>query len=90
MAAPIYNEVYSFTIRHCQLIHERALVGIQENPKKFKDSPYLCTQIIEYDDGTPATQSQLAKDVCTFLTWTASPEHDLRKKMSIKVTITSI
>ena len=82
MAAPIYNEVYSFTIRHCQLI-------IQENPKKFKDSPYLCTQIIEYDDGTPATQSQLAKDVCTFLTWTASPEHDLRKKMSIKVTITS-
>ena len=41
MAAPIYNEVYSFTIRHCQLIHE--LVGIQKNPKKFKDSPYLCT-----------------------------------------------
>ena len=42
-------------------------------------------QIIEYDDGTPATQSQLAKDVCTFLTWAASPEHDLRKKTSIKV-----
>merc|ERR1711874_179530 len=45
----------------------------------------LYNEIIEYDDGTPATQSQLAKDVCTFLTWTASPEHDLRKKMSIKV-----
>jgi ubiquinol-cytochrome c reductase cytochrome c1 subunit len=33
----------------------------------------LYSEIIEYDDGTPATQSQLAKDVCTFLTWTASP-----------------
>merc|ERR1712080_465544 len=44
----------------------------------------LYNEIIEYDDGTPATQSQLAKDVCTFLVWTASPEHDMRKKMSIK------
>lgn len=44
----------------------------------------LYNEIIEYEDGTPATQSQLAKDVCTFLTWAASPEHDLRKKMAIK------
>jgi len=44
----------------------------------------LYNEIIEYDDGTPATQSQLAKDVAVFLTWAASPEHDLRKKMSIK------
>jgi len=44
----------------------------------------IYNEIIEYDDGTPATQSQLAKDVCTFLTWTASPEHDMRKKMAIK------
>merc|ERR1712222_99271 len=28
----------------------------------------LYNEIIEYDDGTPATLSQLAKDVCTFLT----------------------
>merc|ERR1712214_249181 len=45
----------------------------------------IYNEIIEYDDGTPATQSQLAKDVCTYLTWAASPEHDMRKKMSIKV-----
>jgi len=44
----------------------------------------LYNEIIEYDDGTPPTQSQLAKDVSIFLTWAASPEHDLRKKMSIK------
>ena len=47
------------------------------------------TQIIEYEDGTPATQSQLAKDVVTFLSWAASPEHDMRKKMGIKVTLIS-
>jgi len=45
----------------------------------------IYNEIIEYDDGTPATQSQLAKDVCTFLTWAASPEHDQRKKLSVKV-----
>ena len=50
----------------------------------------LYNEIIEYDDGTPATQSQLAKDICTFLTWSASPEHDLRKKMSIKVILIGI
>ncbi|XP_046659763.1 cytochrome c1, heme protein, mitochondrial [Homalodisca vitripennis] len=45
----------------------------------------LYNEIIEYSDGTPATQSQLAKDVSTFLKWTAEPEHDTRKKMFIKV-----
>jgi len=44
----------------------------------------LYNEIIEYDDGTPATLSQLAKDVTTFLVWAASPEHDMRKKMGIK------
>merc|ERR1739848_557865 len=47
-------------------------------------APPLYNEIIEYEDGTPATLSQLAKDVSTFLTWTASPEHDMRKKMAIK------
>ena len=30
------------------------------------------------------SQSQLAKDVCTYLVWAASPEHDMRKRMAIK------
>jgi len=47
-------------------------------------APPLYNEIIEYEDGTPATQSQLAKDICVFLVWAASPEHDLRKKMAIK------
>lgn len=47
-------------------------------------APPIYNEIVEYEDGTPATQSQVAKDVCTFLTWAASPEHDLRKRFAIK------
>lgn len=37
--------------------------------------------------GTPATTSQMAKDVTTFLSWAAEPEHDERKKYGIKAVI---
>lgn len=47
----------------------------------------LYNEIIEYDDGTPSTQSQLTKDVCTFLVWAGSPEHDMRKRMVIKASM---
>ena len=29
---------------------------------------------VEYEDGTPATASQMAKDVTTFLQWSSEPE----------------
>lgn len=45
----------------------------------------LYDELIEYSDGTPATASQLAKDVSTFLSWCASPEHDERKLTALKV-----
>ncbi|KAF8845174.1 cytochrome c1, component of the mitochondrial respiratory chain [Paxillus ammoniavirescens] len=43
--------------------------------------------LVEYDDGTPATTSQMAKDVVTFLNWAAEPEHDERKKLGLKAVI---
>lgn len=44
----------------------------------------LYNEVMEYSDGTPATASQLAKDVAVFLKWTGEPEHDDRKRMLIK------
>jgi len=54
-------------------------------------TPPLYDEIIEYTDGTPATKSQLAKDVVTFLKWCAEPEFDDRKRLGMKaVTLLSI
>jgi len=47
-------------------------------PKQLNDGG------VEYDDGTPATEAQMAKDVTTFLAWAAEPEHDERKLMGLK------
>lgn len=47
--------------------------------------------LVEYEDGTPATTSQMAKDVVEFLNFAAEPEMDQRKKMGIAViTVTSV
>ncbi|KIJ55394.1 hypothetical protein M422DRAFT_57849 [Sphaerobolus stellatus SS14] len=43
--------------------------------------------VVEYEDGTPATASQMAKDVVTFLNWASEPEHDERKKIGLKAVI---
>lgn len=45
----------------------------------------LYDDAVEYEDGTPATTSQMAKDVSTFLAWAAEPEHDTRKKMGMEM-----
>jgi ubiquinol-cytochrome c reductase cytochrome c1 subunit len=45
---------------------------------------------IEYPDGTPATISQQAKDVCTFLAWCSEPYFDERKKLAWKILLTTI
>ncbi|XP_048338529.1 cytochrome c1, heme protein, mitochondrial [Sphaerodactylus townsendi] len=48
-------------------------------------APPIYNEILEFEDGTPATMSQIAKDVCTFLRWAAEPEHDHRKRMGLKM-----
>lgn len=41
--------------------------------------PQLVDGAVEFPDGTPATASQMAKDVVTFLAWAAEPDQDERK-----------
>lgn len=45
----------------------------------------VTSNLFVYFSGTPATESQLAKDVVTFLTWTGEPEMNYRKEYGMKV-----
>jgi len=44
----------------------------------------LSEGIIEYTDGTKATNEQMAKDVTTFLAWAAEPHLEQRHKMGFR------
>ncbi len=54
---------------------------------KIKMMNPLSDELIEYSDGTKATQAQMAKDVTTFLTWAAEPHLEARHKTGTKVII---
>ncbi|KDE05337.1 hypothetical protein MVLG_04252 [Microbotryum lychnidis-dioicae p1A1 Lamole] len=48
--------------------------------------PVSCTMVSLNTrmQGTPATTSQMSKDVVTFLSWASEPEHDERKRMGLQ------
>lgn len=50
-------------------------------------APPLYDDAVEYADGTEATEAQTARDVTTFLAWTAEPEMEERKRLGAKVMI---
>lgn len=47
----------------------------------------LSDDMVAYEDGTPTTVDQYARDVSAFLTWAAEPEMEVRKRMGLKVLI---
>ena len=53
----------------------------------IKMSKPLSDEAVEYNDGTKATEEQMAKDVTTFLMWAAEPHLETRHKMGFKAII---
>ena len=47
----------------------------------------LSDGLVEYNDGTEASEKQMAKDVVTFLAWAAEPHLEARHKIGFKVII---
>jgi len=64
------------------------LPGLHYNPYFPGGAIAMAKQLVdgqvEYEDGTPGTESQYAKDVACFLAWAAEPEHDVRKKSGMQ------
>ncbi|TPW31728.1 cytochrome c1 [Martelella alba] len=50
-------------------------------------APPLSDGIVTYDDGTPETVDQYAKDVSAFLMWTAEPKLEARKQTGLVVMV---
>jgi cytochrome c1 len=49
--------------------------------------PPLVEGIIDYEDGTPATVENYARDVTAFMMWAAEPKMEERKRMGLKVLV---
>ena len=47
----------------------------------------IYTNGVTYDDGTPASTEQYAKDVAAFLMWAAEPHLEARKRIGFQVMI---
>jgi ubiquinol-cytochrome c reductase cytochrome c1 subunit len=64
------------------------LPGLHYNPYFAGGAISMAKQLtdgqLEYEDGTPATESQMAKDVANFLQWSSEPEHDERKRSGVQ------
>ena len=54
---------------------------------KIKMPKVLEDDLIEYGDGTLATEEQMAKDVVTFLMWSAEPHLEARHRMGFKAIV---
>lgn len=50
-------------------------------------APPLFEEVVTYDDGSPETVDQYAKDVAAFLMWAAEPHMESRKSLGFKVLI---
>ena len=54
---------------------------------KIKMTTPLSDGLVEYSDGTQSTTAQMAKDITTFLVWTAEPHLESQHRIGFKVII---
>ena len=84
--------VYSVLLGYEELSSDLTLEdGVYYNAyvsgKRIKMPKPLSNGLIEYNDGTEATEQQMAKDVVTFLAWAAEPHLEERHKIGFKAII---
>ena len=75
----VFDEILSFNSKEPFSRYWFPIIILYGTPIKS-----LSENIIQYSDGTPATQEQMAKDVVTFLAWAAEPHLEARHKMGFK------
>ena len=75
--------IYSLLMGYTGEDKEEAGAILYENPVMdggwISMAPVLYPDLIEYADGTPATEDQMARDVSAFLMWAAEPHLNDRK-----------
>ena len=54
---------------------------------KIKMPQQLYEDLVTYADGTPATPEQMAKDITTFMAWTAEPKLEERHKFGFRAIV---
>lgn len=84
------NYVFSLLTGYMDPPHgKKMLPGLHYNPYFPGGAIAMSKQLedgqIEFEDGTVASEAQIAKDIVCFLDWAAEPEHDARKKSGMKI-----
>jgi ubiquinol-cytochrome c reductase cytochrome c1 subunit len=86
--AYIYSLLLGYQSQPAELLKEfpdaKTPAGLHYNPyfanlNIAMAPPLTGDDQVTYDDGTPATKKQMAKDVAAFLAWTAEPKMENRK-----------